>query len=57
METAPDRKAVQMSTMIHAEKDWDLSPCAMMDHSGFIMAHGRRLRLRILPRLIIARAV
>src|ERR1700676_4398541 len=30
-----------------------LSPFAMMDHSGFIMAHGRRLR--IFPRLPIFR--
>ena len=22
METAPDRKVVQISTMVHAEKDW-----------------------------------
>src|SRR6202030_1950822 len=32
-----------------------LSPCAMMDHCGFITAHGRRSR--VYRRLLIGRAV
>ena len=43
-ENAVVRKVVQISTMVEAAKDWaSYRPEAMMDHCGFIAAHGRRI--------------
>ncbi len=42
---SPGSERVEISTMVHAEKDWAiLSPSAIMHDCGFIMVHGRELR-------------
>ena len=47
METAPDRKVVQISTMIHAEKDWAF--VALCDDGSLWLYHGSWSQIENIP--------
>ena len=46
-ETASDRKVVQISTMVHAEKDWAL--VALCDDGSMWLYHGLWSRIESIP--------
>ena len=46
-ETAPDRKVVQISTMVHAEKDWAF--VALCDDGSMWLYHGLWSRIESIP--------
>jgi hypothetical protein len=55
-ETAPVRKVIQVSTMVHPEKDWAF--IALCDDGSLWLYHGSCGReFRIYRRLLICRAV
>jgi hypothetical protein len=47
METAPDRKVVQISTMVHAEKDWAF--VALCDDGSLWLYHGSWSQIENIP--------
>jgi hypothetical protein len=47
METAPDRKVVQISTMVHAEKDWAF--VALCDDGTLWLYHGSWSQIENIP--------
>ena len=47
METAPDRKVVQISTMVHAEKDWAF--VALCDDGSLWLYHGSWSQIEGVP--------
>ena len=46
-ETAPDRKVVQISTMVHAEKDWAF--VALCDDGSLWLYHGAWSQIEGIP--------
>ena len=46
-ETAPDRKVVQISTMVHEEKDWAF--IALCDDGSLWLYHGSWLQIENIP--------
>ena len=52
-ETAPDRKVVQISTMVHAAKDWAF--VALCDDGSMWLYHGSWSRLESIPQTTDAR--
>ena len=47
METAPDRKVVQISTMVHPEKDWAF--IALCDDGSLWLYHGSWSQIEGVP--------
>ena len=47
METAPDRKVVQISAMVHAEKDWAF--VALCDDGSLWLYHGSWSQIEGIP--------
>ena len=47
MEAAPDRKVVQISTMVHPEKDWAF--IALCDDGSLWLYHGSWSRIESVP--------
>jgi hypothetical protein len=52
MEAAPDRKVVQISTMVHAEKDWAF--IALCDDGSLWLYHGSWSRIENIPQTAYA---
>jgi hypothetical protein len=50
METAPVRKVVQISTMVHPEKDWAF--IALCDDGSLWLYHGSWSRIENIPQTI-----
>jgi hypothetical protein len=48
-ETAPVRKVVQISTMVHAEKDWAF--VALCDDGSLWLYHGSWSRIESIPQI------
>jgi hypothetical protein len=52
MEAAPDRKVVQISTMVHPEKDWAF--IALCDDGSLWLYHGSWSRIENIPQTAYA---